>query len=165
MIASRQTGNKPLSERMMAYVGDACMRHSESTSHRQSTHCGLVMPYGIIQLNWFSMGLLPDSNIAGCACARNAGNVFPHRRLQRKPLVSDPGMHHGTCVTHVSWCMSGSLTRLAWKTFPAFPAHAQTSILRIWQEAHWLRWIVAWWHRAIAWTYVDFSSVRYSQVQ
>ena len=28
-----------------------------------------------------------------------------------KPLVSDPGMHHGTCVTHVSWCMSGSLTR------------------------------------------------------
>ena len=36
-------------------------------------------------------------NIAGCACAGNAGNVFPRRRLQRKPLVSDPGMHHGTC--------------------------------------------------------------------
>ena len=32
-------------------------------------------------------------------------------RLQRKPLVSDPGMHHGTCVMHVPWCMSGSLTR------------------------------------------------------
>ena len=27
-----------------------------------------------------------------------------------KPLVSHPGMHHGTCVTHVPWCMSGSLT-------------------------------------------------------
>ena len=26
------------------------------------------------------------------------------------PLVSDPDMHHGTCVTHVPWCMSGSLT-------------------------------------------------------
>ena len=26
------------------------------------------------------------------------------------PLVSDPGMHHGTCVTHVPWCMPGSLT-------------------------------------------------------
>ena len=37
-------------------------------------------------------------NIAGCECA---GNVFPRHRLQRKPLVSDPGMHHGTCVTHV----------------------------------------------------------------
>ena len=26
------------------------------------------------------------------------------------PWVSDPGMHHGTCVTHVPWCMPGSLT-------------------------------------------------------
>ena len=37
--------------------------------------------------------------------------TFSRHRLQRKPLVSDPGMHHGTCVTHVPWCMSGSLTR------------------------------------------------------
>ena len=27
------------------------------------------------------------------------------------PWVSDPDMHHGTCVTHVPWCMPGSLTR------------------------------------------------------
>ena len=26
------------------------------------------------------------------------------------PRVSDPDMHHGTCVTHLPWCMSGSLT-------------------------------------------------------
>ena len=26
------------------------------------------------------------------------------------PRVSDPDMHHGTCVTHVPWCMLGSLT-------------------------------------------------------
>ena len=25
------------------------------------------------------------------------------------PWVSDPDMHHGTCVTHVLWCMPGSL--------------------------------------------------------
>ena len=25
------------------------------------------------------------------------------------PRVSDPDMHHGTCVTHVPWCMPGSL--------------------------------------------------------
>ena len=25
------------------------------------------------------------------------------------PRVSDPKMHHGTCVTHVSWCMPGLL--------------------------------------------------------
>ena len=26
------------------------------------------------------------------------------------PQASDPDMHHGTCVTHVPWCMPGSLT-------------------------------------------------------
>ena len=58
------------------------------------------------------------------------------------PHVSDPDMHHGTCVTHVPWCMPGSLTSgFIWnwrrgKTFPAFPAHAQPAILRIWKEAH-----------------------------
>ena len=25
------------------------------------------------------------------------------------PQVSNPNMHHGTCVTHVPWCMMGSL--------------------------------------------------------
>ena len=32
---------------------------------------------------------------------------FPRHRLQRKPLVCDPGMHHGTCVwqeAHVPVC-------------------------------------------------------------
>ena len=56
---------------------------------------------------------------------------FPRHRLQRKPLVSD----HGTCVTHVPWCMSGRKPAVAGKTFPA-QAQAQPAILRIWQEAH-----------------------------
>ena len=34
---------------------------------------------------------------------------FPRHRLQRKSLVSDPDMQHGTCVTHVPSWMSGSL--------------------------------------------------------
>ena len=42
---------------------------------------------------------------------RECRERFPRHRLQRKPLVSNPGMHHDTCVTHVSWCISGSLTR------------------------------------------------------
>ena len=52
--------------------------------------------------------------------------------------VSDPDMHHGTCVTHVPQCMPGSLTSgFLWcgvsrKTFPACPAHAQTAIVLIW---------------------------------
>ena len=36
---------------------------------------------------------------------------FQRHRLQRKPPVSDPGMHHCTCDTYAPWCMSGSVTR------------------------------------------------------
>ena len=74
--------------------------------------------------------------IAGCACAGNAGNVFPRRRLQGKMLVSDPGMHHGTCVTHVPWCMSGSLTCGGRENVPGIPGACAPAILCIWQEAH-----------------------------
>ena len=75
-------------------------------------------------------------NIAGCACAGNAGNVFTRRRLQRKPLVSDPGMHHGTCVTHVPWCMSGSLASGGGENVPGIPGACAPAIFCIWQEAH-----------------------------
>ena len=76
--------------------------------------------------------------IAGCACAGNAGNVSPRRRFKRKPLVSDPGMHHGTCVTHVPWCMSGSLTCGDGENVPGIPGACAPAILRIWQEAHYI---------------------------
>ena len=81
-------------------------------------------------LQWASYQI---RKIAGCACAGNAGNVFPRRRFQKKPLVNDPDMHHGTCVTHVPWCMSGSLTCGDGENVPGACAPA---ILRIWQEAH-----------------------------
>ena len=61
---------------------------------------------------------------------------FSRHRHQRKPLVNDYGMHHGTCVTQVPWCMSGSLIRGGGETFPAFTAHPQPAILRICLEAH-----------------------------
>ena len=41
---------------------------------------------------------------------RECRERFPRYRIQRKPLVNDPGMHHDTCIRHVPWCMSGSLT-------------------------------------------------------
>ena len=109
----------------------------------------IVTTYGLvrttqIQNSWlFNRSELSESwasyqirKIAGCACAGNAGNVFPRRRFQRKPLLSDPGMHHGTCVTHVSWCMSGSLTRGDGENVPGIPGACAPAILRIWQEAH-----------------------------
>ena len=71
-----------------------------------------------------SMGLFSDTQNCGLRMRRKCQERFPP-----PPRVSDPDMHHGTCVTHVPWCMSGSLTsgflwnRLRGKTFPAFPAH------------------------------------------
>ena len=49
-----------------------------------------------------------------------------HHRLQRKPPVSDPGMLHGTCVTHVPWCMSGSLTLGGGENVPGIPSAGST---------------------------------------
>ena len=69
---------------------------------------------------------------------RMPGTFSPAARPQRKPLVSDPGMHHGTCVTHVLWCMSGSLTY--GENVPGIPGACAPSILRIWQEAHGVTW-------------------------
>ena len=64
------------------------------------------------------------SKIPGCACAGNAGNGFPRRRFQRKLLVSDPGMYHGTCVPHVPWCMPGLPTCGDGENVPDIPVHA-----------------------------------------
>ena len=95
--------------------------------------CTKCWPFGSGFKSWASYQI---RKIAGCACAGNAGNVSPRRRLQRKTLVCDPVMHHGTCVTHVPWCMSGSLTRCCGENVPGIPGACAPIILRIWQEAH-----------------------------
>ena len=51
---------------------------------------------------------------------------FPRHRLHRKPLVSDSSMHHDTCLTHVPWCMSGSLTRGGGENVPGIPGACAT---------------------------------------
>ena len=50
--------------------------------------------------NATSMGLLPGTRNCGLRMHRECRGI-PRYRLQRKPLVSDPGMHYGTCTTHV----------------------------------------------------------------
>ena len=60
--------------------------------------------------------------IAGAHASGMPGTFSP------PPQVSDPDMHHGTCVLS-----SGFLwNRWVGKTFPAYPAHAQPAILRSW---------------------------------
>ena len=51
---------------------------------------------------------------------------IPRHQLERKPIVSDPGMHHGTCMTHVPWCMSGLLTRCAGENVLGIPGRCAT---------------------------------------
>ena len=110
-------------DRLVTLQGGSCTCRLISTCRSPTWH---VMPWASCQIR----------KIAGCACAGNAGNVFPRRRLQRKPLVSDPGMHHGTCVTHVPWCMSGSFNCGDGENVPGIPGACAPAILRIWQEAH-----------------------------
>ena len=97
----------------------ACSHSVLTIQHLQKFHCHNITT----ALAWVSYQI---RKIAGCACAGNAGNVFPRRRFQRKPLVSDPGMHHGTCVTHVPWCMSGSLTCGDGENVPGIPGACAT---------------------------------------
>ena len=57
------------------------------------------------------MGHLPDTKLWVAHAPGMPGKIsFPHHWLKRKPLVSDPSIHHGTCAMHVPWCMSGSVT-------------------------------------------------------
>ena len=57
----------------------------------------------------------------GVAHAQVMPERFPCHRLRRKPLFGDPGVQHGTCVTHVPWRMSGSLTRGGGAKVPDIP--------------------------------------------
>ena len=58
--------------------------------------------------------------------SRECRERFPRHLLQRKLLVSDLGMHHGMCVTHVPWCMSGSLTPADGENVPGIPGACAT---------------------------------------
>ena len=74
--------------------------------------------------------------IAGCACAGNAGTFPPPQTSKQIASLrfrhASRHMHHARAVMHVGIADP----RWLGKMFPAFPAHAHTAILRIWQEAH-----------------------------
>ena len=72
------------------------------------------------------MGLLSDAQNCGLRMRRKCRERFSRHRLQMKPLVSDPDMHHGTCVTHVPWCMSASLTHSGGENVPGIPGACAT---------------------------------------
>ena len=81
------------------------------------------------------------SEWASCQIRQIAGAHAPGMpgTFSPSPQVSDPDMHHGTCVTARA-VMHAGIANLRFplksaaggKTFPAFPVHAQPAILRIW---------------------------------
>ena len=93
--------------------------------------------------NRICMGLLPDMQNWGLRIHRECWECFPRHRLQRKPLVSDPGMHHGTCVAHVPWCMSGSLTHGGGENVPGFPNACTTRNFTYLARGSWRRWFLS----------------------
>ena len=72
------------------------------------------------------MGLLSDKENCGLRMRRECRERFPRHLLQRKLLISNPGVHHGTCVTHVPWCLSGSLTNGDGENVPCIPGACAT---------------------------------------
>ena len=80
--------------------------------------------YCILVHSSFEMSLNgPLATYANLRFAHAPGmpGTFPRHQLKRKLLVSDPGMHHGTCVTHVPRCMSRSLTCGGGENVPDIP--------------------------------------------
>ena len=83
-------------------------------------------PYAWVPSLVCFMGLLTDMLNCGLCMRGECREHFPRRRLQMKPLISGPEMHHGTCVTHVPWCMSGSLTRGGGENVPGIAGACAT---------------------------------------
>ena len=142
---SKQTENGPRSSKkhinFTIYLAQSLQNHVDSPCHERQPalkdhlqwllYTGFIAPWASYQIR----------KIAGCAWAGNAGKVYPRGRLQRKPLVSNPDVHHGTCMIHVPWCMSGSLTRGGRENVPGIHSAYAPASLPIWQEAHELcRW-------------------------
>ena len=82
-----------------------------------STLVGQCKNLGVAKIaSWIGAGLFPEMltpsrhhwplmRYVKLRVAHAPGTFSPPLR------VSDPDMHHGMCVTHVPWCMLGSLTR------------------------------------------------------
>ena len=116
IMAWRRPGGKPLSESIMfSLLTNTCVTQTPWVKRR---HCKTFLYF--------------DSNFTEfCSWVRNwqyentdSGNGPVARHVKLRLLhasgmpgtcslparVSDPDMHHGTCVTRVPWCMPGSLT-------------------------------------------------------
>ena len=61
----------------------------------------LLVAHAPGMLELFSPTPTPNEAVCWLRMRLACWNCFPRHRIQMKPLVSDPGMHRGTCGTHV----------------------------------------------------------------
>ena len=126
------------------WPSDAIWRQRSGSTLAQVMACCLTAPSHYLNQCWLinkvqwhlsegnfttdtsAMGLLPDQQNCRLHMRQEWRERFPSHRIQRKPVVSDLGMHHGTCVTHGPWCMSGSLTRGGLENIPGIPGACAT---------------------------------------
>ena len=95
--------------------------------YRMPNDVSLVMLYAsFITL----AAILPDTEHCAMYMRRVCRESFPRQRLPRKPPVSNYGMYHGTCVTHVPSCMSGLVTRGGRENVPGISGACATSDLK-----------------------------------
>ena len=80
---------------MLGPTASIVLTSSNLSSSRLRRSSSLIITLMTTRASW------QIRKIVGCACAGNVGNVFP---------ATDPDVHHGTCMTHLPWCMPGSLT-------------------------------------------------------
>ena len=90
---------------------------------------------------WLTLWQWASYQIRKIAVYACAGNVFPATDFKgSQPLVSDPGMHHCSCATHVPWCMSGSLTRGSGENVPGIPGVCATRNFTYMARGPWYEW-------------------------
>ena len=68
----------------------------------RATYGNIDVRSGYVRHRYCGMGLLPDTWSCALHMHREYRERCPRHWLQRKTLVTDPGMHHSTCVTHVT---------------------------------------------------------------
>ena len=96
--------------------------------------------------------------IVGCACTGNAGSVFPATDFKGDRQLVIPACITARASRTCRDACRHRLPAMAGKTFPTLPAHAQPSILHIWQEAHGLALnrgqtiVTIWAHSLVYWS-------------
>ena len=100
---SRHDDSRNIEEVVLHHVLMLC--HINEISHSYET------TYTVIKI-WCYRGLMDmaPGPLARYVKLRVAHTLGMPGTFSPPPRVSDPDMHHGTCVTHVPSCMPGSLT-------------------------------------------------------